>query len=260
MRAARGLLAGTAVRRAAGRAGRGLVRQARAADWFAVALDVLIVIVGILIAFQVDRWWDHRKKLRDEREYMQRLAEDAAANHRAVAARARTHREAAADALAVRRALGDEAALGGMARDRGRFCRIMYLPDVLLANTAYQELAGAGRLELLRDRELRGRLRAATARHAYVSAQLAYFRSAFIRIGGTLDPYLQRYRIGPGGEPVCDADLAGLARDPAAADLLTRVYRDQRAFAEFREAEAEEVAAVRARLACLLSDDGCPRG
>ena len=47
-------------------------------DWFAVTIEVLVVIVGLLLAFQLDRWWEQRGERVQEAEFVARLAEDVA--------------------------------------------------------------------------------------------------------------------------------------------------------------------------------------
>jgi hypothetical protein len=50
----------------------------RSHDWFAVAIDFLIVVVGIFAGLQVDNWNEARKERALEREYLERLYDDAA--------------------------------------------------------------------------------------------------------------------------------------------------------------------------------------
>ncbi len=45
-------------------------------NWFAVIVDVSIVIVGILLAFQIDRWADQKRNQYLELEYLVRLKHD----------------------------------------------------------------------------------------------------------------------------------------------------------------------------------------
>jgi len=44
--------------------------------WFGVAIDLTVVVAGILIALQLDAWAERREQHRLERVYLQRLAED----------------------------------------------------------------------------------------------------------------------------------------------------------------------------------------
>jgi len=45
-------------------------------NWFAVGLDMLVVIVGIFLGMQVTEWNEHRKDREDEVEFVNRLHED----------------------------------------------------------------------------------------------------------------------------------------------------------------------------------------
>ena len=53
-----------------------LGRHVKAQNWFAVMVDLGVLIIGLFLAFQVDRWWDHRRELAEERSYIDRLIED----------------------------------------------------------------------------------------------------------------------------------------------------------------------------------------
>jgi hypothetical protein len=49
----------------------------RSHDWFAVAVDFLIVVLGIFAGLQVDNWNETRKDRALEQEYLERLYDDA---------------------------------------------------------------------------------------------------------------------------------------------------------------------------------------
>jgi len=55
---------------------RSLTKHIRDQNWFAVALDFFIVVVGILIAFQITNWNARRATAVDEREFLNRLHGD----------------------------------------------------------------------------------------------------------------------------------------------------------------------------------------
>jgi hypothetical protein len=48
----------------------------RAQDWPALFSELIIVVVGIFIAIQVDSWWQHQDDLRKEELYVSRLIND----------------------------------------------------------------------------------------------------------------------------------------------------------------------------------------
>jgi hypothetical protein len=45
-------------------------------DWFAVFVETFVVIFGLLLAFQLDRWWEARGEQAQEAEYIARLIAD----------------------------------------------------------------------------------------------------------------------------------------------------------------------------------------
>jgi hypothetical protein len=53
-----------------------LAGRIRKQDWFAVLLELAVVIVGILVAFQIDRWREQRHDRIQEVSYVQRLIGD----------------------------------------------------------------------------------------------------------------------------------------------------------------------------------------
>ena len=61
---------------------RSLTKHVKDQNWFAVALDFIIVVVGILIAFQITEWNDARSEKRRGEEYLERLISDIEVNLR----------------------------------------------------------------------------------------------------------------------------------------------------------------------------------
>ena len=55
-----------------------LAGHIRKQDWFIVIVELLVVIVGLVMAFQVDRWRDEVAERKLEGVYIQRLIEDRA--------------------------------------------------------------------------------------------------------------------------------------------------------------------------------------
>ena len=53
-----------------------LGRHFREQDWFAVVVEVLVVIVGLMLAFQLDRWREQQIDRQDEHAYIDRLIVD----------------------------------------------------------------------------------------------------------------------------------------------------------------------------------------
>jgi hypothetical protein len=53
-------------------------------NWFAVALELFVVVLGIFLAFQVDRWYEHKSLLANEQQNLRSLAADFADNRSSV--------------------------------------------------------------------------------------------------------------------------------------------------------------------------------
>jgi len=53
-----------------------LTRAMRQQNWFAVALEFVIVVAGVVIGFQVTAWNAERESVALERSYLERLHED----------------------------------------------------------------------------------------------------------------------------------------------------------------------------------------
>ncbi len=55
---------------------RRVAQSIRGQDWFAVVVELLVVVVGLVAAFQIDRWWEARGGRLDEETYISRLISD----------------------------------------------------------------------------------------------------------------------------------------------------------------------------------------
>ena len=55
---------------------RSITRHVKDQNWFAVAIDFVIVVVGVFIGIQVANWNDERVREKDSKEFTARLAED----------------------------------------------------------------------------------------------------------------------------------------------------------------------------------------
>jgi hypothetical protein len=55
---------------------RRLTKHIKEQNWFAVGLDFVIVVMGILIAFQITTWSESRKNIELEKKYLNRLHEE----------------------------------------------------------------------------------------------------------------------------------------------------------------------------------------
>lgn len=228
---------------------RGLGQRIRDANWQGITREVAIVVLGILIAFQFDRWGEQWAERREERKLLERLAEETAGDLVALRAIRDDHRGRADEALLVSRAIGEPEVRALLSNGEDPGCGMLRLPAARLHSGVFGDLATADLLTAFSDERLRSLIRHAMAERAFNGEQLHYFRDAFQRFGSALDPYT-RWRF-EGDEQLCRVAVDELARDPAAVSLLARVYRDQNRFVEYRTREIDALERVEQRVACL---------
>lgn len=136
--------------------GRRVAERLKQHAWFAVGVDLLVVIVGILLALQLDAWAERRDDRRLERVYLQRIVEDLQIERSRMQA---AQRDANARIEAVR--LLDEVwADPQLARSEP--ARVPWALETATWRSfpqinafVYRELQSTGRLALLRSEALR---------------------------------------------------------------------------------------------------------
>jgi len=123
--------------------------------------EVLAVVFGILIAFQVEEWREDRQRSRDGDAALIRLAEETAANLRVCELLVPIHADHARWVLAVVRALNDghlsDANIESF--DAG-LIRVGYVTGAPYSETVAEEMIATGLLKDLENAELRNRVAA----------------------------------------------------------------------------------------------------
>ncbi len=124
-------------------------------------IEVLVVVLGILIAFQVDEWREDRQRIRDRDAALIRLAEETAANLNVCESAVRIRADHALWMQAVVRALN-----GGQLRDadtesfNAGLIRVGYIADARYSATVAEEMIATGLLKDLENADLRKRIAA----------------------------------------------------------------------------------------------------
>jgi hypothetical protein len=177
-----------------GRLGHNIRQQ----NWFAVCVELLVLIVGLALAFQVDRWWEQRAERAHERNYIERLIADVETDIPAIegAIALTTLRLEFADLLMDVAADPDAALVEPMvflvAVDQAAFT---YSPT--LTPHTFQDLRSTGNMDVLQDAGIRNLL---YDYHGYDATQWQY-RSLeldvemhhFTLAAGVLDDLQSRY-------------------------------------------------------------------
>lgn len=130
----------------------------RGANWFHVFLDFLVVVMGLFIAFQVDRWWEGRNDVRIEDSYLLEIREDFAANQSRL-----TNTMAGLEEITrAMLELHQQSALAtpnmSATELNERFRSITFMPLFTPVNRAYINITGSGDLKLIQSRPLKNAL------------------------------------------------------------------------------------------------------
>lgn len=230
--------------------------RARKADWWAVAGELVIVVVGILIAFQLDRWSEGWRGAKDRSAYLQRLVEESEANVTALTRLDKQFGEVTQEVGRMARVVDDPARRGALRFVGDRACRALQMPASKLQTAALEETGNPAALQLVPDPTLRRLIHAAAAETRYADRQIEYFRDTFQRFGVQFDPHANWSVDEKSGKIGCSVDFEALAHEPGARTLLTRIYRDRLVFGDIHAAQIKAQRAVGLRAACLL-DGSC---
>lgn len=200
-----------------------LAEALRRRDWLGLLFEVLVVTLGVLLAFEIEQWAQQRQRAADERQFLERLHFDygrAAQEMRTVIGHhdevIRDYRQAFAARHDPQRPRAYSANLGG--------CRAGYLRTAPFSDTVFQELISSGKLDRIRDPQLRAKIRDLTTEQASLKDRAAAGREVTRDSGPFLNRH-QSYEILPEGTSTCRVLWPELFADPAAVTAAVRTYR-----------------------------------
>ena len=125
------------------------------------SIEVLVVVLGILIAFQVEEWRDDRQRGRDRDAALVRLAEETAANLRACELVIPINAEHTRAVLAVVQALNEgHVSDANVELFEAGLIRVGYVTGTPYSETVAAEMIATGLLKDLENAELRNRIAA----------------------------------------------------------------------------------------------------
>ena len=212
---------------------RRVIEHVKAQNWTAVALDFVIVVVGVFIGIQVSNWNDARGERVAERRALERLHEEA---ENAVAYITRAHNQTADWIQAHHALLEFLASSAALPRDAVRieqgYRTLEHFPAIAPVRTAYDELTAAGQMQLIGSRHVRDMISLYYADLDHFDGQLDYFRQFTVSAGNSsaaaARPYVRE---------VYDAesetgrrlifDWAGMRSDDELISLLVSKLRNQ---------------------------------
>ena len=162
----------------------------KAQNWIAIGLELTVVVVGIFLGFQVDRWYEQKQLQSEERDYLVALSEDFAATRESFVGLRDRHKDATESAVRLLSyRIGDPIDL----THKGFY---ELLSDIQLIRAAterrgsYDLLISSGKIDLIRDENLRTQMSDFFAQVDGTSSDMrddlqSFWRDAF-------EPYAQK--------------------------------------------------------------------
>ncbi|WP_439620143.1 hypothetical protein [Hyphomonas sp.] len=199
---------------------RRLSQHVKDQNWFAVGLDFLIVVLGILIAFQITNWADERSHAEQHERYYQRLKADFTTIDEKIDDHIRFYEDRIGRAeyiLDAIRTPEDEFDPGAI--DRPRFeSALEGLGNMRIPvgeSATYTEMVAAGQLSAIKNEALQERL---AEYDRQTSINLEVFRATYDVINPQIPIVWRHFKIDAVLEP---SDLSGIRNNVLSYDLAT---------------------------------------
>lgn len=235
-----------------------LIASFRERDWMGITIEIAIVAIGVLAAFQVDQWAQDRRQAREERQFLERLHDEygrAADEMRSLAA---THAKITGEFREVFAHRKDEAALKRFSRTPNFGCPLPRFVSAPFNDTSFEELVASGRINIVSDPALRAEIRNLAAAQAASARQVDAARDLVVSLLSAHDRYI-RFDMTSGMEPSCEVDWSDMIEDRGALATVVRAYFLHNAALSGRRQVLSQIEEVQGRLACRLDKPECKR-
>jgi len=228
-------------------------------DWLGIAIELLVVTLGVLLAFQIDQWGDRRKQAREERLFLERLYAEYRRGIAELDLIDRHSRQLREEIRAGMAARGNATLLEALSR-RQTFhsCGFGRIRDATFNDTGFEELISSGRINLITDPALRSEVRDLAAEQATSARQVIYSRELMLGQLEHLEPYY-KFDMDVDGRSRCRTDWPALVRDPLAVNAAIRGHRVHGFVLDGRQRVRARSQALIRQLACRLDKPECQR-
>jgi hypothetical protein len=234
-----------------------LIDTLRRRDWLGIGIELVVVTLGILLAFQIDQWGDQRKQAREERQFLVRLDREYSRAIDELRTTIQLQGKAIEEVRVIMAAKDNPRALERYSSTEIG-CRAGRTLTTPFNDTAYQELLASGRISIISDPKIRLSIRDLAASQAYAASMNSLGRQLAIDVR----PFLDRYyllSIAPDGEVRCRGDWAALLADGDAVNALIRIYTVNRLTRDRRRMVLAQTEQVRAEIQCAIGRAACRR-
>ena len=233
------------------------VREAFARhDWVSIGIEMIVVALGVLLAFRIEQWGQHRNRNVEEQQFLERLYRESARSVSELRIVYAEHQTRVIQLGTAIRSKDQPDVLRQLAGREGYGCWALGMLPAAYNSTTAEELLASGRLSLISDPKLRSQLRELASAQAEDAVQLAYRRELTQLNDPYVLPYL-RLSLGAGPEPLCFVDWPSLLRDQNALNAIARTYRAQARMAQGRKSLLNKAESAQRSLACALHKTEC---
>lgn len=226
-------------------------------EWVLLALETLGVLVGILIAFELQEWASNRSEDRRHRQIMERLFEESEQDVAVVrdlrdTMHSITTRESAF-ATALTHGTCPPASQWEAVETTGMY------PSFKAPRSVYEELMGAGGLSTIRELRVREAVAQFNLALDWSQSQNEFFRSKATDVIPIEDPRLSvTYNAGAKDLLVATYDRAALCSDRAFRNQMASAARNHLVIASLHESVTQQAIAMCGALARSLSHQCVP--
>lgn len=228
----------------------------RLRDWLGIAIELVVVTLGVLLAFQIDQWAQDRRQARDERQFLDRMWRETADAIEETQWIMTMYGRFRQESIEGYRALEDPKRLAHLIGEPNIGCRGAVMPGLGYNTTSFQELSASGRLNLISDPDLRASLRAVVAAQADAEANRQNSVEFAMEGFRMTEPYLVR-GLDAHDNRMCRVDWLRLARDPAGSVAMARAARLHSLMWMKYAYVHDKLAAAHNQLACHLRKPDC---
>ena len=230
----------------------------RARDWFGIAIELAVVTLGVLLAFQIDQWGEARQRAKEERQFLERLYVEYGRAIEEMRGIIGHHDRVMSDFRTAFESKHDAARLRDYSARLNFGCRAGYLGTAPFSDTVAEELLSSGKLNTISDPSLRAEIRDLTTAQAWLRDRAALGTAVTRDEGPYFNPYY-RYEILPNGTTNCRMLWSELFSDPRAVTAGVRTYRMHELVGAGRRDLLHTTQRVRADIACKLEKPECRR-
>jgi len=227
-----------------------LTKAIREQNYYAVFLEFVIVILGVVIGFQINAWNEARIDRVGESLALGRIQQDIENNIRELDARIAFDRSRNAQ----HRVLVAAVTAGTLSPDDRdafdtAFARFLFFSRPPVSQPAYEALEQSGGLALIRDAELVSALNALRSDLAWIESQQASFREGLSAFAPLWRPYVFHHPAADPRQTRVEVELSRLAADRQAVSAVVESARMHAIFADYIMTYTQGLRSICAELA-----------